>query len=158
MSNGYQQLYPAQPELKRGSEIPQPPPRPGPDARQAPPPAAEPKTDKASTVGISVEVLFEDMPIRVHVQMHLTLDKLKALKARLKKLGLDPVPAPVVWTPEGLPICPRHGVVMDRRDVQKDVWYSHKLKDVDGNVILDKRGQPIFCRGCAGKSSPGWDL
>ena len=49
------------------------------------------------------------------------------------------------WTPEGLPICPRHGAVMKRREKQGDTWYSHRVGE-------------FFCRGYAGKNSPGWDI
>lgn len=155
--NGYQQLYPPKPELKRASEIAQPPPRhqPEPEARQTPP-AETP--GKASTVGISIAAVYEDMPVTVTVQIPLTIKNLKALREKLRKLGLDPIPAPVTWTPEGLPLCPRHRIVMSKRDKQGDIWYSHALKDGDGNAIIDKHGDPVYCRGHQHKSSPGWDL
>lgn len=51
------------------------------------------------------------------------------------------------WTPEGLPICPKHGTPMAKREKQGDTWYSH-------NISADDE---IYCRGYPGKSSPGWD-
>ena len=127
------------------------------------------KAAKPGAVGISTQVLYQDMLVTVSVQAPLTMANLAALRAKLKKLGLEPLPAPVVWTPEGLPICPRHHVVMSRREMQGDVWYSHgfPILDADGEPVLDRQGKPtyrldaqrkvIFCRGCGGKSSPGWD-
>ena len=54
------------------------------------------------------------------------------------------------WTPDGLPICPRHGEVMPRREKQGDEWFSHK--------VTDEHGQVHYCRGYASKNSPGWDV
>jgi hypothetical protein len=141
-------------------------PRPAPAASPDPPDAR--KASKPGAVGISTQVLYQDMLVTVSVQAPLTVENLAALRAKLKKLGLEPLPAPVVWTPEGLPICPRHHVLMDRRESQGDVWYSHTIKDADGNpvdaegrVIADPLGRgkalKVYCRGCGGKSSPGWD-
>jgi hypothetical protein len=42
-------------------------------------------------------------------------------------------------TPDGLPLCPRHGVVMTRRMRQGDEWFSHK--------VVDQHGQERYCRG-----------
>lgn len=55
------------------------------------------------------------------------------------------------WTPEGLPICPKHGEVMKKREKQGDSWYSHR-------VIDPATGEELYCRGYAGKNSPGWNL
>jgi len=52
-------------------------------------------------------------------------------------------------TPDGLPICPKHGEVMSAREKQGDRWHSHKVTAPDGTEH--------FCRGHAGKNSPGWD-
>jgi hypothetical protein len=54
------------------------------------------------------------------------------------------------WTPEGLPICPRHQVVMKERKKQGDTWYSHRITAANGDEL--------FCRGYAGKNSPGFDI
>lgn len=53
-------------------------------------------------------------------------------------------------TPDGLPICPKHGEVMAQREKQGDTWFSHKVTDAAGEVL--------FCRGYPGKSSPGWEV
>jgi len=53
------------------------------------------------------------------------------------------------WTPDGLPICPKHGEVMTRREKQGDTWYSHRLID-------PATGEELYCRGHEGKHSPGW--
>ena len=52
-------------------------------------------------------------------------------------------------TPDGSPICPKHGEVMRAREKQGDTWYSHRVIAPDGSEH--------FCRGHAGKSSPGWE-
>lgn len=54
-------------------------------------------------------------------------------------------------TPEGLPLCPKHGVPMRQREKQGDTWYSHQLPD-------PRTGELLYCRGYAGPSSPGWAL
>lgn len=53
-------------------------------------------------------------------------------------------------TPDGTPICPKHGEVMREREKQGDTWYSHKVVGPDG--------QEHYCRGHAGKLSPGWEF
>ena len=52
-------------------------------------------------------------------------------------------------TPDGLPICPKHGEVMREREKQGDTWYSH--------VVDGPNGEKFYCRGHAGKNSPGWE-
>jgi hypothetical protein len=54
-------------------------------------------------------------------------------------------------SPEGLPICPRHGEVMRQREKQGDAWYSHKVVD-------PATGEVAYCKGRPGKDSPGWDI
>lgn len=54
------------------------------------------------------------------------------------------------WTPDGLPICPKHREAMPRREKQGDVWYSHK--------VVDDHGEVHFCKGYPGNSSNGWDV
>jgi hypothetical protein len=54
-------------------------------------------------------------------------------------------------SPEGLPICPRHGEVMRQREKQGDAWYSHKVT----NPVT---GEISYCKGRPGKDSPGWDV
>ena len=51
-------------------------------------------------------------------------------------------------TPEGLPICPKHGAVMSKREKQGDEWYSHNMGTKD---------HPLWCRGYKSDLSPGWE-
>ena len=53
------------------------------------------------------------------------------------------------YTPDGLPICPRHGAPMKKREKQGDIWYSH--------VVTAPDGDDLYCRGYHGKDSPGYD-
>ncbi len=55
----------------------------------------------------------------------------------------------LVYTAEGLPICPKHSVPMQKREKQGDVWYSHKITD-------PATGEVSYCRGYASPSSPGY--
>lgn len=79
-----------------------------------------------------------------------SMNDLRKAVRLLPEAGIEPVHSAAAWatTPEGLPICPRHGVAMKRREKQGDVWHSHNLGDED---------HPLYCRGYAGKESPGWE-
>ncbi|MCP4994317.1 MAG: hypothetical protein GY934_11115 [Gammaproteobacteria bacterium] len=57
----------------------------------------------------------------------------------------------LVYTAEGLPICPKHGVPMQKREKQGDTWYSHKVPD-------PVTGEVTYCRGYAAPSSPGYAI
>jgi hypothetical protein len=57
----------------------------------------------------------------------------------------------LAYTAEGLPICPRHDMPMQKRQKQGDVWFSHKVTDPNS-------GEVIYCRGYASPSSPGFDV
>lgn len=65
----------------------------------------------------------------------------------LESHGFTPERAPKT-TPDGTPLCPKHGVPMRKREKQGDSWWSH-------NVGTEE--QPLWCKGYAGKDSPGWD-
>lgn len=68
---------------------------------------------------------------------------------KLSKAHYRPIdPIAYEYTPDGLPICPKHGIPMTKREKQGDVWYSH-------NVGTEEF--PMYCRGHAGNSSPGWE-
>jgi len=58
-------------------------------------------------------------------------------------------------TPSGEPICPKHMEVMDAREKQGDHWFSHKVLGENGQPVMVD-GKPVYCRGHAGKLSPGW--
>lgn len=75
--------------------------------------------------------------------------------AFLEKHGFSPAPTAEAardyqYTPEGLPICPKHGEVMKKREKQGDTWHSHNVTGDDG--------QTHYCRGYASKNSPGWHV
>ena len=84
---------------------------------------------------LHIPVLFEELP---------------ATMRRLAARGYTPSREPIL-TAEGLPICPRHGVPMQQRNKQGDLWFSHKL--VDPNT-----GETMYCRGYSSASSPGYDI
>jgi hypothetical protein len=73
--------------------------------------------------------------------------KLTTLQADLAADGYTPTTAPPL-TPDGLPICLKHRAVMDKRERQGDVWYSHKIVTDDG--------RELYCKGRPGDDSPGW--
>jgi len=53
--------------------------------------------------------------------------------------------------PDGTPICPKHHTPMRKRERQGDTWYSHSAgKDADG--------KDVYCKGYAGKDSPGYEV
>ena len=56
-------------------------------------------------------------------------------------------------TPDGEPICPKHGVAMPTRERQGDTWHSHK-------VIDPRTGEERYCRGYPNPTSKadGYDL
>jgi hypothetical protein len=90
------------------------------------------------------------------VDFELTPNEKGALEEALNKLekwGYSPTSdanRDIQWTPDGLPICPKHGVVMHKREKQGDVWYSH--------TVTDENGAGHYCRGYACKSGPGWNI
>lgn len=76
------------------------------------------------------------------------LDELKMVRAELADMKTRAADG---WqrTPEGLPICPKHGVVMQKREKQGDTWYSHKIETPEGDC---------YCRGYATKNGDGWHV
>lgn len=52
--------------------------------------------------------------------------------------------------PDGTPVCPKHREPMKLREKQGDQWHSHK--------VLAPDGTEHYCRGYAGKNSPGWQF
>ncbi len=76
--------------------------------------------------------------------------RLDAVLGHLSDMGFAPDRPAVVWstTPDGLPICPKHGAPMRRREKQGDEWHSHKL--------INGHGEEVYCRGYDGPDSPGY--
>lgn len=89
-------------------------------------------------------------PTGYELRIGVTFEKLSPTLRRLSARGYTPTREPVL-TAEGLPICPRHGVPMQQRNRNGDIWYSHKL-------VHPETGETVYCRGYAGASSPGYDI
>jgi len=93
-------------------------------------------------------IAFHPTGYELHIPV--TFEELPATMRRLAARGYTPSREPVL-TAEGLPICPRHGVPMQQRTKQNDVWYSHKM-------VHPETGETVYCRGYASASSPGYDI
>ena len=59
-----------------------------------------------------------------------SLDAVDAMVTRLHQQGYRPACAGE-WqrTPDGLPLCPKHGAVMSKREKHGDAWHSHRVLD-----------------------------
>jgi hypothetical protein len=81
------------------------------------------------------------------------LEALDAAIADLLARGYRPARSGDLYTrtPEGLPICPKHGVPMRERPKQGDIWYSYAVVDPHSHV-------ESYCRGYASPNSPGWEM
>lgn len=84
------------------------------------------------------------------IDLDVDVRKLDASVQYLHAQGFEPPPRPTRWetTPDGLPICPRHGVPMKVREKQGDTWHSHK--------VTNDRGEELWCKGYAAPDSPGY--
>ncbi len=101
------------------------------------------------TLTVTVKLEGITAPLQIHAD---TVNDLRKHLQQLQQHDLlvaQPA-APIQWsyTPEGLPICPKHGAPMKKREKQGDCWHSHNL---------GTEGQPLYCRGYPGKESPGYD-
>jgi hypothetical protein len=110
---------------------------------QSPPQATYTFTVQATIEGVTAPLAIQAASIN-------ELRKAVRLLEANQLLAPQPV-APIVWntTPEGLPICPKHGAPMKRREKQGDSWHSHNVGTED---------RPLYCRGYAGKDSPGYEV
>jgi hypothetical protein len=93
-------------------------------------------------------IAFHPTGYELHIPV--TFEELPATMRRLAARGYTPSREPVL-TAEGLPICPRHGVPMQQRNRNGDLWFSHKM-------VHPTSGETVYCRGYAGVSSPGYDI
>ena len=84
--------------------------------------------------------------IRFDVDLGGVADMVRRLEQRRYRPSRE-----LTYTAEGLPICPRHGVPMQKREKQSDTWFSHKVTDPNS-------GEVIYCRGYASPSSPGFEV
>lgn len=76
---------------------------------------------------------------------------LRRTLATLYKAGAVFEILPLRWnlSAENAPICPQHGVIMQRKEKQGDEWFSH--------ACHDEHGKLLWCRGFPGPHSPGWE-
>ena len=93
-------------------------------------------------------IAFHPTGYELHIPV--TFEELPATMRRLAARGYTPSREPVL-TAEGLPICPRHGVPMQQRNRNGDLWFSHKM-------VYPETGETVYCRGYASASSPGYDI
>jgi hypothetical protein len=111
-----------------------------------PAPAAAPKPPPLWTVA----AIKDGYPITV--QFAGKVEDLEATITRLRQIGATPPAQPAqqwAYTPDGLPICPKHGAPMKKREKQGDCWHSH--------VVTAPDGEDLYCRGYHGKDSPGYE-
>ncbi|MAT97767.1 MAG: hypothetical protein CL608_11530 [Anaerolineaceae bacterium] len=93
-------------------------------------------------------IAFHPTGYELHIPV--AFDELPATMRRLAARGYTPSREPVL-TAEGLPICPRHGVPMQQRNRNGDLWFSHKM-------VHPETGETVYCRGYASASSPGYEI
>lgn len=89
----------------------------------------------------------------VTVQFQGDARRLLATIDRLREIGAEAPGGPAhtqEYTPDGRPICRKHGAPMKKREKQGETWYSHAVAE-------DDKGNPIYCKGYSGKDSPGWE-
>ncbi|HWE35643.1 MAG TPA: hypothetical protein VG406_03660 [Isosphaeraceae bacterium] len=103
----------------------------------------------------------EDIPPEVHASGLLpggldvtlvyrgTARQLGKVLRQVERSGLAPRARDFPRTAEGLPIRPRHHIVMKKSEKRGDEWFSHQVKG--------PRGEELYRRGHAGPDSPGRD-
>ncbi len=109
---------------------------------QSPPQAVYALTVQATIEGVTAPLAISSGSIN---------ELRKAVRLLQANNFLAPQPTqPIHWsyTPEGLPICPKHGAPMRKREKQGDSWHSHNV---------GTEGHPLYCRGYAGAESPGYE-
>ena len=89
-------------------------------------------------------------PAGFEVRFDVDLGEIADMVRRLEQRHYRPS-RELSYTAEGLPFCPRHGVPMQKREKQGDLWFSHKVTDPTS-------GEVGYCRGYASPSSPGFDI
>lgn len=104
---------------------------------------------KAKLIAISSNGFITHFEVEADIDSRELIDKLPALERALIARGYRPN-GQLPRSPEGLPICPRHGEVLRPREKQGDAWFSHKVVDANGEIV--------YCKGRPGADSPGWDI
>lgn len=92
------------------------------------------------------KVAFE---VEAEQGLEAVLSRLADVELVLSEAGYAPT-GELPRTPDGLPICRKHGMVMKLRQRQGDEWFSHAV------VMGD--GRELWCKGRAGADSPGWEV
>lgn len=109
-----------------------------------------PENDDPQRGQIDVEFpcVFEGQAIRVSLRCP-AMDLAAALRY-LAKHGIEPERAPLQfeWTAEGLPLCPKHGVPMAKRERFGKEWYAHNA---------GTKERPAWCRGFPDPRTTGYD-
>lgn len=119
--------------------------------RQAQPaPAAAPRPAPALRFSFEVRAKVGQVEGPLTISGDRLQDVLQAVQLLPRTPGLELVEAGREWRtlPDGTPICPKHGVPMRKREKQGDEWYSHSV---------EVGGRACYCKGYAGKDSPGWE-
>ncbi len=129
---------------------PTPMPEPPPKLTPTPPEPTQPASQLAHRSRPRHSFTYEYHGFAVTSTVEGEFSKLGAVLDKLQELGATPIlpPNPIDYTPEGLPICPKHRVPMRERDKQKQSLYSHK--------VINEHGEELYCKGHPGASSPGW--
>lgn len=109
-------------------------------------PQDEQQNERRPTITISTTVQHRGRLITIAAN-DMTADQFCDL---LDRRGFSPPQEPQRWQtlPDGTPICPKHHVPMRLREKQGDQWHSHSV-EADGKVL--------YCKGYAGKDSPGYE-
>lgn len=121
-----------------------------PSTADAPEPTAQPARPAPTAVNLAITAVYQGYTITVAFPGSIT--QIPSAIERLRAIGATPTAQPAqqwAYTPEGLPICPKHSAPMKRREKQGDTWYSH--------VVTARDGEDCYCRGYAGKDSPGYE-
>lgn len=117
------------------------------DPQATPPPRpASGRPGVPTDVRVAGQIEGYEVTITLHLD---SISRLFACVRHLREQGLTQR-RPLTWeyTADNLPICPRHHVVMRRREKQGDVWHSHAVTSSDG--------EELYCRGYPGPDSPGF--
>jgi hypothetical protein len=113
------------------------------------PPTPTAVNHQLRTLTIQIAAVYEGYTVTIAFEG--TIQQLPGAIERLRALGVTPTAQPAqqwAYTPDGLPICPRHNAPMKKRERQGDTWFSH--------VVTGPDGEDCYCRGYKGKESPGY--
>ncbi len=112
-----------------------------------PDPAAE-KVDRTLIVSCRIAVLVDGFPVELRPMLRPS--QLPGFVAKLRAIGAEPPGTEQATTPNGEPYCPRHRCGMQAHSKNNQSWFSH--------IVVDARGEELWCKGRPGKDSKGWDV